>query len=369
MTRENEAARTEARTVARLGALYRSYGYAQYKMSKFEEYELYVHNKDFLVSNQIITFTDNGRLMALKPDVTLSIIRNGEDAQKVYYNEHVYRVPKGGAGFREMLQVGLECMGEIDAFRTYEVLMLAAESLAELTEDFVLDISHMGVVCAALDAAALSPSGRAAVLRAIADKSLSAIVQTCEQEGASRAATDLLARFVTDCGTPADVLPRWRAAFPEGEARQAIDELADTALALAERYGARIRIDFSVLNDMGYYNGIVFKGFVNGVPASVLSGGRYDTLMHKMGKRAGAIGFAVYMDELARLTDVSPVYDVDTVLLYDETADLAALRAAVEALVAEGVSVSAERAVPEKRTYRRLLRLVGEGVESVEDRA
>ncbi|MBQ3483060.1 MAG: ATP phosphoribosyltransferase regulatory subunit [Clostridia bacterium] len=369
MTRESEVARTETRTVARLGALYRSYGYAQYKMSKFEEYELYVRNKDFLVSNQIITFTDNGRLMALKPDVTLSIIRNGEEAQKVYYNEHVYRVPKGGAGFREMLQVGLECMGEIDAFRTYEVLMLAAESLAVLAEDFVLDISHMGVVCAALDAAALSPAGRAAVLRAVADKSLQTVAAVCASEGVCAETAALLRALVTDCGAPADVLPRWRAALPEGEARRAVDELAATALALVERYGARIRIDFSVLNDMGYYNGIVFKGFVNGVPASVLSGGRYDTLMRKMGKRAGAIGFAVYMDELARLTDVPPVYDVDTVLLYDETADLAALRAAVEALVAEGVSVSAERAVPEKRTYRRLMRLVGEGVETIEDRA
>lgn len=368
MTRENKSARTEAR----LGALYRSYGYAQYKMSKFEEYELYVRNKDFLVSDQIITFTDSGRLMALKPDVTLSIIRNSDGSagtHKVYYNEHVYRVPKGGAGFREMLQVGLECMGEIDAYRTYEVLMLAAESLAELTDDFVLDISHMGVVSGVLDAVALSAAGRAAILRAIADKSLQTIAAVCEAEGVSADAAALLAAFVRDCGAPADVLPRWRAALPEGEARRAVDELAETALALAARYGARIRIDFSVLNDMKYYNGIVFKGFVNGVPASVLSGGRYDTLMHKMGKRAGAIGFAVYMDELARLVEAVPVYDVDTVLLYDASTDLAVLCSTVAKLAAEGVSVSAERCVPEKRKYRRLLRLVGEEVETLEERA
>ena len=60
-----------------LRSLYRSYGYTQYKMSKFEEYDLYAKNKDFLISDGVITFTDtNGKLMALKPDVTLSIIKN-----------------------------------------------------------------------------------------------------------------------------------------------------------------------------------------------------------------------------------------------------------------------------------------------------
>lgn len=76
------------------------YGYRRFKMSKFEEYDLYVRNKDFLVSDRMITFTDaRGILMALKPDVTLSIIKNtrAEEAgpRKVYYNESVYRSGQG----------------------------------------------------------------------------------------------------------------------------------------------------------------------------------------------------------------------------------------------------------------------------------
>ena len=63
-----------------LRSLYEQYGYARYKMSKFEEYDLYARNKDFLISDSVITFTDtNGRLMALKPDVTLSIVKNSKD--------------------------------------------------------------------------------------------------------------------------------------------------------------------------------------------------------------------------------------------------------------------------------------------------
>ena len=87
----------EERAVFALRELYRGYGYLPYKMSKFEEYDLYLRNKDFLISDRIITFNDmGGKLLALKPDVTLSIIKNTRQmpgsVQKLYYNENVYRI-------------------------------------------------------------------------------------------------------------------------------------------------------------------------------------------------------------------------------------------------------------------------------------
>ena len=77
MSIEESVLKNDERILFRLRALYRAHGYMQYKMSKFEEYDLYVRNKSFLVSDHIITFTDtNGKLLALKPDVTLSIVKN-----------------------------------------------------------------------------------------------------------------------------------------------------------------------------------------------------------------------------------------------------------------------------------------------------
>ena len=113
--------KSEERAIFDLRELYQKYGYSQYKMSKFEEYDLYVRNKNFLISDNIITFTDtNGKLMALKPDVTLSIIKNDKDecdsVRKVYYNENVYRVASGTNSFKEIMQVGLECIGNIDSY-------------------------------------------------------------------------------------------------------------------------------------------------------------------------------------------------------------------------------------------------------------
>ena len=54
-----------------LGMVYEKAGYHKYRMSRFEEYSLYRENEGFLSSRQLITFTDlDGRLLALKPDVT-----------------------------------------------------------------------------------------------------------------------------------------------------------------------------------------------------------------------------------------------------------------------------------------------------------
>ena len=116
--------RYDEKVIYNLRTLYGAYGYLPFRMSKFEEYDLYVKNKDFLVSDSVITFNDtNGKLLALKPDVTLSIIKNGQDEkgikQKVYYSENVYRISGSTRQFKEIMQTGLECIGDIDLYDVF----------------------------------------------------------------------------------------------------------------------------------------------------------------------------------------------------------------------------------------------------------
>ena len=125
-----EAFTGSEKAITALRGLYSGYGYTQFKMSKFEEYDLYVKNKDFLISDQVLTFTDlNGKLMALKPDVTLSIVKSlgawQGGVKKLYYHENVYRPGSGTRSFRELMQVGLECLGDVGEYEISEVLLLA----------------------------------------------------------------------------------------------------------------------------------------------------------------------------------------------------------------------------------------------------
>ena len=83
--------------------------------------------------------------------------------------------------------------------------------------------------------------------------------------------------------------------------------------------------------------------------------------MRRMGRRAGAIGFALYLDLLAEAAQSAPAYDVDALVLYDPSAPPAAVAATVAALRAEGKTVSAQRAIPEKLRYATLVDLRKEG--------
>ncbi len=365
----------DEKIIFKLRELYSKYGYIKYRMSKFEEYDLYVRNKDFLVSENIITFTDvDGKLMALKPDVTLSIIKNSrEDAgsvQKMYYNENVYRASTETRAFKEIMQTGLEAIGDIDDYCICEVLMLAAKSLECITDDYILDISHMGIVSQAMEGIEISPSKKAALLKALGEKNAGGIGAVCKAEGIDEKSAELLKKLVTVYGAPNKVIAELKSLPQSEKFSDAIKQLEDiTEMLKLNGFADKIRIDFSVINDMGYYNGVVFKGFVNGVPEGVLSGGQYDNLMKKMSRKSGAIGFAVYLDLLKRIYEDSQDYDIDTVLLYDKGESLSNINKAVKVLTENGESVIAQKTKPQKLRYRRLVKLCGTEVEELENNA
>jgi ATP phosphoribosyltransferase regulatory subunit len=143
------------------------------------------------------------------------------------------------------------------------------------------------------------------------------------------------------------------------------EECCEYARALAKTVqtvaatGGKIRIDFSVTDDMKYYSGIVFKGFVKGIPTSVLSGGQYDNLMRKMGKESGAIGFAVYLDLLGELCSVADEYDADVLVLYDAETDAGKLLALTDSLVREGKRIETRREIPERAAYKEIADMRG----------
>ena len=345
------AVRDDERTALSLRQLYSRYGYTHYRMSKFEEYELYVQNKDFIGEGGIISFTDtNGKLMALKPDVTLSIIKNlrrFKGVQKVYYNENVYRVSKGSGTFREFLQSGLECIGEIGRYEICEVLFLALKSLETVGRPFRLDLSHMELLTELISSADLPEDTIPTLVTAIKRKNADGIRQLFADCGADQAQGEILATVANLYGSPAQVISTLRAILP-ADTLPYVEELEDICTVLEEMgYGDFISIDLSAVNDMNYYSGIVCRGYLDGIPDGVLSGGCYDRMMKKMGRDCGAIGFAVSLDRLDLLNTSSRTQDCDLLLLYDETVSPDTVLKAVSRLTAQDLSVFASVRIPE----------------------
>lgn len=343
-----------------LRSLYSSRGYSKYKMSKFEEYDLYARNKDFLISDSVITFTDtSGKLMALKPDVTLSIIKNIKDEpealQKVFYNENVYRISKGSHTYKEIMQAGLECFGEIDEFSICEVITLALQSLLTISKECVLDISHLGLLENVFESFNVPDFARANVLKFISEKNAHDLEKYCLELKIEQENIESLKLLVSVSGAPEEVLPKLTKAFESKTDITPLKELKAVVDALEDDLKPMLNIDFSVVNDMKYYNGIVFKGFVKGLPESLLSGGQYDKLMKKMKRKAGAIGFAVYLDMLERFNILSSEYDVDVLLVYSENSDIKELNAYAKKLTQNGSTVLVCKNAPKNTKYREII--------------
>lgn len=346
-----------------LSSLYKQHGYLPFKMSRFEEYELYVRNKEFLVSDNVITFNDtDGRLLALKPDVTLSIIKNAVAEpgckQRVYYSENVYRVSHKTHNFKEFMQVGLECIGDTDIYDIYEAIYLGAESLSLFPRRFAMDISHLGILSRVLSFACDDVCFIKEATKLVSEKNKHGLASLTASYGISAENAARVAAFADMYGDAEGILVRLLPICEAVGALSEYEELKQLCYLIGKTHFAdRIKIDFSVVNDMNYYNGIVFVGFLDGIFEGVLSGGEYGKLTSRMGKAAGAVGFAIYLDLVEDSFMPTTEYDVDVLILYDEATDAEKLILTKEKILSEGRSVSLQRAVPKKLRYKEVIKI------------
>ena len=348
--------KTDERVAYDLRSIYRRFGYSQFKMSKFEEYALYIKNKDFLVSDGIISFTDtNGRLLALKPDVTLSIINNSKDAgsntQKLYYDENVYRISKSSKTYKEIRQTGLECIGNVGYFEVCEVLSLAIKSLESISKNYVFELSHIGLLEAVLEQCNLGNKSKQA-LSLINSKNLDDLKILVADDKIF----NTLSVFVKNFNCFDTALAELDTICESEKAKTELEEFKSLLSFVADMgYEGNTKVDFSLANDMNYYCGVVFRGYISGIPVGVLSGGQYDKLMRKMGRDSGAIGFAVYLDTLERYNMEQKQYDVDILLLHK--GDIAAALKKAQQLSEDGSTVRICTEIPENLRYRQLIEL------------
>lgn len=350
-----------------LQALYESYGYRKFRMRKFEEYSLYEEYKAFLTSEFVLTFHNpEGKLMALRPDVTLSIVKNTQaderHTEKVYYRENVYRMEKHTKEYREIAQAGLEMIGTIDSAALLEVVTMAKKSLALIDPSSILCLSHMGFVEGILDACPdLTPAMRAEVLSCIRSQSVHDLSGLLISAGADENWTNQLCVLLTMQGDFASLLNEAKKVAVNAAMERAVTELETLYTNLAAVKAEQdVRLDFTILSDLAYYNGIVMQGYVEKYPKAILTGGQYDRLIAKFNKNMGAVGFALGLDELNSSYPNRPQYDFDVFLQYTEQDDAVEVLAKAEALRREGARVQIGREMPDGLVCREKINAKGE---------
>ena len=300
--------------VSNLINIYERFGFKKIKLSKFEDYNLYNNNKDFLQTEHILTFMNlNGNLKSLRPDVTLSIVKkvlkdNDKETQKIYYIEDIYKIVSNE--YEEIPQVGVEIIGKLNNYSNLEIISMAIESLKSINKNYILEISNIDFISAIFDEINLEENLKIEIINNIYLKNKHDLEKLLNKNVDCKYKKYILS-FIELSGNYKDILKKLKSLIINKKMQKSYEELKSLSFVF-ELYNNfdKILLDFSIESQLGYYNGIIFKGYIKESNDIILSGGRYDKLLNKFNSNKNAIGFAIYMDKLYEKNKTSDFIDI-----------------------------------------------------------
>ena len=282
-------------------------GFVRAHLSKFDEYQLFDAHRAFLSGDYMLTFTDRfGKLLALRPDVTLSVMKQAAyqpgSVIRSYYMEDVFRLSPDTHQYEARTQIGAELIAKEYSPSAFEIMDLAQKMLILSGRSTVLVLSHMGLWIHDDWYQSLANEKRGALMKLVAKKDKSGVKALLQKLNCPAQKQAKYLFLMNLSGTPEEVLGAVMESEFAEECSRIAREIAELSRKLSQGEEHMILLDLSLVNPLGYYNGIVFQGFVEGCGSLVISGGQYDSLAREFlkdhDKTCGAVGFALDLDEL-----------------------------------------------------------------------
>lgn len=305
--------------------MYDSYGYKKISLPSFEEYDLYNENKDFIDRNVLTVMSPNGKLLALRPDITLSVAKKVSKDQslkysKIYYQENTYNLTKY-VGYEEDEQLGIELIGKESTFLDFEIVNLAVKSLDIINKKSMIVLSHVGFISSVFDNFDLEYEIKEEILDCINRKNSHDIQKILKRnEHISENVKKLIYKIPELSGNLENIEKELLKYEINGNTKKILSELKQLNSLLMKFYKkSKIIFDFSVVKNLNYYNGIILQGYIEGFPNVILTGGRYDKLFEKFGVDTGAVGFAILTDGLKGYYKDTDKKDFNVLIAYDNS--------------------------------------------------
>lgn len=290
----------------RIEKVFNSYGYQEIITPSIEFYRTYQNAYGSVNEQDMYKFFDqDGQILALRTDMTVPIARvcaskftKVDPPYRFRYCSNVYKVRQMfGGQMGEVSDCGVELIG-LDSFHDLEVLLCALDTMESFeVTGYTLEIGnsdYFKIACKDL----LSDQQQVKLAHLIDTKSLVELKEYLDQLGLNENQKSFFQSLPILGGDVSILDEALEVSFNE-ELKQVILDLKNLYQQLnALGYGGHIQFDLGKVPHLDYYTGIIFEGFVNEVGHSVLSGGRYDSLLKKFGRDLPACGFSVKLDYL-----------------------------------------------------------------------
>ncbi|HBT65274.1 MAG TPA: ATP phosphoribosyltransferase regulatory subunit [Ruminococcaceae bacterium] len=300
-------ARRKAESI--LSNLFQLRGYSEVMTPGIELYDLFDAGEPVIPAESMYKLTDSrGRLLVMRPDSTLPIARltatRLKDAPfpvRLYYAQDVYHMNHGRSGHNDQqFQAGIELIGASGERADLEMLSLAVESLRICdVGDFRVEIGHVGFFLSLVGQLNVDDDVKDTIRTLIEDKNYAAlggVLDTLEPSDP----VDFI-RMLPRLFGGEEVLETAWALCSNTESHAALKYLSNLykklcALGLSDH----VMIDLGMIHQNEYYTGVIFRGYIEGSGDTVISGGRYDTLLRRFGSDLPATGFGVNVDSLTK---------------------------------------------------------------------
>lgn len=332
------------------------YGYNQIDTPVLEYGDLYSAGAGKVNMNRLFKLTDyDGSLLVLRPDMTMPISRIvstkiPEGKYKFCYRGKMFRFSQG-VGVREFSQAGVELMGARGICYDAEVVSLAISALLEAgLDDFIIDIGHVGFFKGLLASLKLSDEERDELAALVESKNSIGEQLFAKKTGLTKEEQERILKMPMLFGGD-EVFEEAKKYCVNDEMKDAVETLERLdAILKAQGFDKYVSYDLSLVGEMSYYSGIVFKGMCEQVGSSILSGGRYDHLCDSFDRDIPSVGFAIGSDMLLQALAGAgklPVRDGRDVAVGCEEGSIAEELAFVRELTSQGKYVVNMSVCPE----------------------
>ncbi|MBQ7399984.1 MAG: ATP phosphoribosyltransferase regulatory subunit [Clostridia bacterium] len=313
--------KTERKLGERISALYEKRGYGSVATPALEYYDVFNFDSQTIAEENMFKLTDkSGRLVVIRPDNTTPMARiastrlgSAPRPLKLYYNQNVYRISGDFSGKRcEFAQTGIEIIGGKADKADLEAIVTALRTLREMGDfygggiNYKLELGHALFCKALIDSFGLDEEKRETVTKYISAKNSSSLEVVFGDGNEAREMMEKVRQIPRLYGTKSVISKARQLCVGVKQAEDALDYLENVYDILDENgFSENISIDLATVNDMNYYTGIVFRGYLDYTGQAILGGGRYDNLMSNFGSDEGATGFGVNLslvsDKLSRI--------------------------------------------------------------------
>jgi len=288
--------------------LFLTWGYQEVITPTFEYHETLIAGAPEESGDASFRFFDrNGRMLALRPDMTTPIARVAVMRMKqnplplrLFYLANVFRQEESQAGRQcEFYQAGVELLGAGGVAADAEVVALAVESLlATGLTDFQVCLGQVDFIGGIMAEAGLdAPTGQT-VKRLLLERNMVGLGELLAGCRIDPEIKQLLQQLPMLHGK-AEMLQTVRGRLKNKVSQAAIDNLAEI-YGLLKNYGVDryVTFDLGIIRDFDYYTGMVFEAYTSGLGYPICGGGRYDRMAGAFGREQPATGFALGIERV-----------------------------------------------------------------------